>query len=106
LLRVNDSWGADVLDVTLATLIKAFTRHPATWDADMIQAVARLLGLNDGLDVDRIITVLGQHSVAQWRVRSMNKPAGSVSRAILLASEIATEYNRRLRPVSRIKATR
>jgi hypothetical protein len=107
LLRVEKTWGIAVLSQAIKILLKAFTAQPTTWDADVIQAVARLIGFNASVvDLDRLAEVLGRFSVAQWRTKSMSKPGGSESRSILIAKEIADVYNRRLRPPSRIKATR
>ena len=48
LLWVSKSWGTAMLGTTVDVLEVAFTRQASTWDADMIQAAARLLGTQPG----------------------------------------------------------
>lgn len=99
LLRVEAAFGLDVLGQTLDVLAEAFTHEATTWDADMIQAVARLLGLNDGVDIDRLCRSLRKFTVPQWRLRAHHGLGGGpLRRSIRIALVVAEEYNRRLGP--------
>lgn len=102
LLRIHDSYGLEVLLRAVDVLDDLWGRHPETWDADMLQAVARFLARNSDLDLDRLEQVLAKKSISQWKATALNRTdkvtsGGSESRAIRLSNVITDAYNTRRR---------
>jgi len=99
LLRIDAAYGLVVLGQTLDVLAEAFTRDATTWDADMLQGVARLFGLNEHVDHERLCRTLRRFTVPQWRIRALSgQRSGPLRRATTIAQAIADDYNKRLGP--------
>lgn len=103
LLRIHQHHGLEVLMRAVDVLDRLWGRHPETWDADMLQAVARVLGRNTDLEVDHLEKVLAKKSISQWKAAAINRTTtkitsgGSESRANRLADVIMDAYNARRR---------
>lgn len=112
LLRIESAYGVETLGLTVDVLEAAFGREASTWDADALQAVAHLIGMNRSphhnvIVLNRLVTTLQVRSLAQWRVRSAamaTTSGGSVSRSMAMARTIAHAYNAGLRAPKRLIA--
>lgn len=105
LVRSEANFGIKALETAIVALEGAYGRSKATWDADMIQALARLAGKKKGgLDLQRLINTVAKQPVHVWRNKALNGPGGSESRSIKIAKIIATAYNTRLPAAQKVAA--
>lgn len=113
-MRIYDQIGDDGLFNTLSVLIAAWGREATTWDADMMQAVARLIHDAPDLDYVMLPKVLSKdgrkvRTVDDWKRAgmTMKKAGGSTSRSFAIAQLISWAYNKKFekQPAKKIDLT-
>jgi len=91
---------------TLMYLELAFGAKPETWDAIMLQAVARFIHhFRARVDYDRLVEKLRTKHPDEWQALAMmgvKGGGGSLNRAVALERLIKFEYNKRLSPAKKL----
>ena len=89
-----------LLQDTLVFAEQAFGAHPETWDANLIQAIARVVIKNRAkIDYGRLVDKLRTKHPDEWQALGMlgvKGGGGSVNRSIAMARLIKFEYDKRL----------
>lgn len=94
---------SDHLKAVLRLTMAGYPNSGEAYDADLIQAVSRIMIDNPTLDRDRLRAVMARKPVGLWRQQAQNvigslagTSGGSESRALMLRRELIHEYNKRL----------
>lgn len=89
-----------LLQDTLQCAEQAFGAHPETWDANLIQAIARVIHHNRSkISYSRLVEKLRTKHPDEWQALGMmgvKGGGGSVNRSIAMARLIKFEYDKRL----------
>jgi len=100
LTRVVEKFGKETLHNSLSVLIAAFGRAADTYDADLLQGVAHLIGTNERVDFKRLTSKLAgrgrtKFSPGDWKrqVASIGKMGGSTSRSSVIRRILMEAYN-------------
>jgi hypothetical protein len=97
---VMDSAETGLLSDTLMYAEMAFGAHPMTWDANLLQAIARMVHNNRvKLDYHRFVEKLKVRHPDEWQALGMlgvKGGGGSESRSVAMARLMKVEYNKRL----------
>jgi hypothetical protein len=99
-VMVMDTAETGLLHDALMYAELAFGAHPWTWDANIIQAIGRIIHLNRGrIDYSRLVEKLKSKDVDDWQALGLvgvKGGGGSESRSQAMARLMKFEYNKRL----------
>lgn len=104
---VMDTTETELLRDALMYAEQAFGAHPMTWDANILQAIARLIHNNRGrIDYGRLVDRLKTKHPDEWQALGMlgvKGGGGSESRSVAMARLMKFEYNKRLSPSHKLR---
>jgi len=92
---------------TLMYAEMAFGARPETWDANLVQAIARVIHHHRAtIDYDRLVEKLRSKHPDEWQALALmgaKGGGGSVSRSIAMERLFVFEYNKRLSPARKLR---